>query len=90
MLTPTAVTDQEIQTINEYGETIRVLRTGSGPGGVQIFHGDLAETDNPCTLVTAFGVFMLISAQGEPQVVSLSEMAFLLNAALQLQAGEIG
>ena len=90
MLTPTAVTDQEIQTINEYGETIRVVRTGSGPGGVHIFHSDLAATDNPCTLVTAFGVFMLINAQGEPQVVSLPEMAFLLNAALQLQAGETG
>lgn len=86
MLTPTAVTDQEIQTTNEYGETIRVVRTGSGPAGVQIYHSDLADSDNPCTLATAFGIFMLINAQGEPQVVSLPEMAFLLNAALRLNA----
>ncbi len=87
MLIPIAVTDQEIQTTNEYGETIRVVRTGSGPTGVQVYHSDLDDSDNPCTLVTAFGVFMLVNAQGEPQVVSLPEMAFLLNAALQLNGG---
>ena len=84
MLTPTAVTDQEIQTINEYGETIRVVRAGLEPADVQIYHSDLDDSENPCTLVTAFGVFMLINTQGEPQVVSLPEMAFLLNAALRL------
>ena len=90
MLKPTLTTDQEIQTVNEYGETIRVVRTGSGLADVQVYHSDLADTENPCALVTAFGVFMLISAQGEPQVVSLPEMAFLLNAALTLHPGNTG
>ena len=90
MLTPTTITDQEIQTVNEYGETIRVARTGPKPADVQVYHSDLADTDNPCTLVTAFGIFMLINAQGEPQVVSLPEMAFLLNAALTLHTGNTG
>ena len=90
MLTPTFVTDQEIQTTNEYGETIRVVRSGSGPADVQVYHSDLTDADNPCTLVTAFGVFMLINARGEPQVVSLPEMAFLLNATVTLQAGDTG
>lgn len=87
MLIPIAVTDQEIQTTNEYGETIRVVRAGSRPAEVLIYHSDLSDNGNPCTLVTAFGVFMLVNAQGEPQVVSLPEMAFLLNAALRLNGG---
>jgi hypothetical protein len=90
MLTPIAITDQEIQTTNEYGETIRVVHAGSGPTDVQVYHSDLDDSDNPCTLVTAFGVFMLINAQGEPQVVSLPEMAFLLNAALRLNTAHSG
>ena len=90
MLTPTSITEQEIQTANEYGETIRVVRTGSEPADVQVYHSDLADTDNPCALVTAFGIFMLINAQGEPQIVSLPEMAFLLNAALTLHTGDTG
>ena len=90
MLKPTLTTDQEIHTRNEYGETIRVVRTGSGAADVQVYHSDLVDTDNPCALVTAFGIFTLINAQGEPQVVSLSEMAFLLNAALTLHTGNTG
>jgi len=77
-------TETEIVGRNSMGETIRVVAEG---GQYPIYHSDIGQ--EPCSLIGAAGLFLVLDPLGRPQVIGQDEMLFILWAIEQLGGGPV-